>query len=213
MGKKTTVKSAGKQQLWETNWSAADYSPPWLTDEPPEELRRAVLARALPARARVLDIGCGNGAIAAWLAGQDFSVLGVDFSQSAIKMAKQRFADIPNLGFETVDVCRQNADIGKFDGLFDRGCLHTIPPRFAGQYAANVANWSRQNSLFLLIHKTPAPNNEPVSYAQRRARSYLGKLFKPWFSLKGVQPTVIKGSSGKRQNWEMPCLAIWMARK
>jgi 2-polyprenyl-3-methyl-5-hydroxy-6-metoxy-1,4-benzoquinol methylase len=43
---------------------------------------------------RVLDIGCGNGALSAKIARSGFSVTGIDFTPSGIDRAKQSFPDV-----------------------------------------------------------------------------------------------------------------------
>lgn len=42
---------------------------------------------------RVLDAGCGNGGYSAWLADQGAEVVGVDFSQEMIRVAKETYGD------------------------------------------------------------------------------------------------------------------------
>ena len=201
------------KQPWEDRWSASDYSQPWMTDKPPQELIDTVVTGRFVRGAKILDVGCGIGANAAWLARQEFSVLGVDFSEAAINKARQTFGNLPNLRFEAADVCAEHLDLGKFDGLFDRGCLHQIPPKFAVKYAENIARWSAQDAVFLLIHQTQPQDNESVSTAQQTVRSNLGALFRPWFGLKKISAFVMHGHDGGQGDWGMPCLAIWMVRK
>lgn len=66
---------------WEENWSAAGYAPEWRMRAIPLEIREAAGTSWFPPGASVLDIGCGSGEIAAWLAQQGYRVLGVDFAR------------------------------------------------------------------------------------------------------------------------------------
>ena len=43
---------------------------------------------------RVFDLGCGNGSVAAWLATQGYSVVGVDPSETGIAVAKRSFPSL-----------------------------------------------------------------------------------------------------------------------
>jgi methylase of polypeptide subunit release factors len=49
-----------------------------------------ILGARLPARARVLDLGCGTGADAIFLAEQNYEAHGLDFSAQALLLAEQR---------------------------------------------------------------------------------------------------------------------------
>jgi ubiquinone/menaquinone biosynthesis C-methylase UbiE len=53
-------------------------------------------------RPRVLEIGAGNGALLASLAGQIESGLGVDASAGMIERAKERFGSVPGLSFAQI---------------------------------------------------------------------------------------------------------------
>ena len=65
---------------------------PWDTETPDQGLVDFVRGRRLvPGRA--LDIGCGTGTHALWLAGQGWDVLGVDISPRAIERAHTRAAE------------------------------------------------------------------------------------------------------------------------
>jgi 2-polyprenyl-3-methyl-5-hydroxy-6-metoxy-1,4-benzoquinol methylase len=57
----------------------------------PSEVVVAALAGVAPGAA--LDIGCGNGRHAVWLAEHGFRVTAVDFSEEALRQARERAAD------------------------------------------------------------------------------------------------------------------------
>jgi SAM-dependent methyltransferase len=60
------------------------------------------IERHLPAQARVLDLGCGNGALLGQLAPRVVRGVGVDRSPRMIELARGRAANTPSLSFETV---------------------------------------------------------------------------------------------------------------
>src|SRR5262245_48124825 len=64
---------------------------PWETGHPSTELQRVVGEEQI-APCRAIDMGCGTGANAVWLALRGFDVVGVDFSAIAIQRAQQRAA-------------------------------------------------------------------------------------------------------------------------
>jgi SAM-dependent methyltransferase len=63
---------------------------------------------------RALDLGCGLGLLAQFLAPQVDELLGLDIAEAAIERARQRAAAFPNLRFE-------QADILDLPGTLDRG--------------------------------------------------------------------------------------------
>ncbi len=77
-------------KLWETVHASRQWG-----KYPPEDVIRFIMNRysSLPANERedvkVLDIGCGQGAVSWFLAREGFSVTGVDVSPSAIEKARQ----------------------------------------------------------------------------------------------------------------------------
>jgi SAM-dependent methyltransferase len=84
----------------------------------PNQFVAAELADAAPGRA--LDIACGEGRNAIWLAGRGWSALGVDFSATAIGRARQ-LAEQAGVGgrteFLVSDVVSGPLPEGPFDGV------------------------------------------------------------------------------------------------
>ncbi|HVX65008.1 MAG TPA: class I SAM-dependent methyltransferase [Bryobacteraceae bacterium] len=88
---------------------------------------RSALAR-LPRDARVLDLGCGNGALTAALARPGWSVTAIDWSEEAIGAARAAW---PDLRFVTADVT-QPLDVppAAFDAVLSVECIeHVADPR------------------------------------------------------------------------------------
>jgi len=71
-----------------------------------EHLHRYVFASQLVDGKSVLDAACGEGYGAAILAGSAASVVGLDLSEDTIKHARNRYAEISNLTFESGDCTR-----------------------------------------------------------------------------------------------------------
>lgn len=71
--------------------------------------------RALGGRPRVLDLGCGNGALLQRLAPRLGGALGVDASAAMVERARQRCAGLPHVHIERVQGPRIPADDDSFD--------------------------------------------------------------------------------------------------
>lgn len=94
-----------------------------------EPAMRAICARymaqiALPARARILEIGCGNGATTKLVMEHldPAQLVGIDPSPVFIGMARETFADEPRASF----VVGNAAATGQTDGSFDLVIAHTV---------------------------------------------------------------------------------------
>lgn len=84
---------------------------------------------------RVLDLGCGNGGVAAQLAasGHQGGYVGVDFSEGLLEAARQRLAAHPDYPAEFVQADLTGAWAaglsGQFDVVLAMAVLHHIPGR------------------------------------------------------------------------------------
>lgn len=98
---------------------------PWDTGRPDSHLVQ-LIATWPNTGGRVLEIGCGSGTNAVWLAGRGFQVTGMDISSGAIELAKQRAEQSgAECCFIADDFLARQAN-GTFELLFDRGCFHCM---------------------------------------------------------------------------------------
>lgn len=70
------------------------------------------LVGLLPQDAEILDLGCGPGLEAKYLTNKGFKVLGIDFSEKMIKIARQ---NVPGVNFKVLDI----RDVKTLDKTFD----------------------------------------------------------------------------------------------
>ena len=113
---------------------------PWDSGTPDEHLVDAVRV-GLVTPGRTLEVGCGTGTNALWLAQQGFEVVGVDVSRLAIEKARSK---APMCRFEMLDFLATDPPGGLFDFVFDRGCWHVFDnaadrERFAARVAEQLA--------------------------------------------------------------------------
>lgn len=110
---------------WEGRYTAEGV-PPWDSGRPSAELQRR-LAEFRIAPCRAVELGCGTGTNAVWLAQQGFDVTGIDISPTAIKRATERArAAGVAVNFAQADIT-QLPELGPpFLFFFDRGCYHAV---------------------------------------------------------------------------------------
>ena len=122
---------------------------PWEMG-PREELVGLVESgRITPCRA--IDLGCGTGSNAIFLAQQGFDVIGVDFAASAIEKARRRAnAAGVRVQFVVDDLTNLRKAKGLFDFLVDYGTLDDLWPKGRDLYVRNVLPLTHPGSWFLL---------------------------------------------------------------
>ena len=80
----------------------------------------------LPKGSSILDAGCAGGYKAKYMTDRGFKVEGIDFSESMINEAKERF---PDLNFEVFDIYNLDKYDKKFDAVFTQAVLLHIPKK------------------------------------------------------------------------------------
>jgi SAM-dependent methyltransferase len=125
---------------------------PWDHAIPDVNLINIVTRRPI-SKCRALDVGCGTGDNAIWLAKQDFSVIGCDISPTAIEEARKRaFAADVNCSFIVADFLSNRIPGSSFGFVFDRGCLHSVGAgKERRRFAKNVSSHLEKGGLWLSI--------------------------------------------------------------
>jgi len=192
---------------------------PWNLDNPPELLVDAVESgRIKPCRA--VDLGCGFGNYAAWLARQGFEVTGMDFSEKAIEQARKSIAgEELDCRFITVDLLGDMSEWkSTFEFAFDWELLHHIFPGYRSRYIDNVHAILKHQGLYLSVHfseKDPAFGGQgkfrktPLGtelYFSSEAE--MRRLYEPLFDIEELSTLDIKGKTGPHK----VCVA-WLRKR
>jgi SAM-dependent methyltransferase len=113
---------------------------PWNQEIPPELLIQLIESgQVTPCHA--IDLGCGAGNYAIYLAGKGFQMTGVDISPTAIKLARKN-AQRKNVQCDFL-VCNVAGNLlkkvkNRFGFAFEWEVLHHIYPEYREKYARNV---------------------------------------------------------------------------
>ena len=100
--------------------------PPWIIDQAQPDLIAAAEKGEI-CGPTVLDVGCGNGDNAIYLASRGFDVTGVDVSAKAIRVAKQKASEAEvDVTFKTLDALNIGTLAKRFDTVIDFGLFHNI---------------------------------------------------------------------------------------
>lgn len=99
----------------------------------------------LPARGRVLDLGCGPGQWAARLRDAGFEVDATDASEAMAELAKQRFdLDVRIVTFDALD------DVAEFDGIWANFSLLHAPKTDFPDHLARIHRALKPGGAFHL---------------------------------------------------------------
>jgi SAM-dependent methyltransferase len=101
---------------------------------------------------RVLELGCGHGRNALYLAGQGCRVDAVDFSAQAIDWATERAqAAGATVDFQCCSIFAATVPGGYYDLVYDAGCFHHLPPHRRQDYVALVSRALRPGGSYGLV--------------------------------------------------------------
>lgn len=78
----------------------------------------------LPKESTILDVGCGGGIKTRYIAEKGYNVMGIDFSDKMIEIAKR---ENPGVEFAVVDMYDIDTLEKTFDGIFVQAALLHIP--------------------------------------------------------------------------------------
>ncbi|MEV6260938.1 class I SAM-dependent methyltransferase [Streptomyces sp. NPDC051784] len=132
-----SVTGDGKD-FWDRFYTDRSRQVPFFVPKPDENLA-TYLDQGLIAPGRALDLGCGPGRNAIYLAARGFDVDAVDLSSTAVAWgqdrAKEAGADVRFLCGDAfaLDAAELN---GPYDLVVDSGCFHHLPPHRRISYLA-----------------------------------------------------------------------------
>ncbi|MBD3257751.1 methyltransferase domain-containing protein [candidate division GN15 bacterium] len=125
---------------------------PWNLERPPALLVEAVesgIVRPCP----TVDLGCGAGNYAVWLAKQGFEVTGLDMSDEAVSHARKLAERVGvDCRFDVLDLLEDVSPYeAQFDFAYEWELLHHIFPDDRCNYVENVARMLRPGGLYLSV--------------------------------------------------------------
>jgi len=133
---------------------------PWDTQEPDPHLVDLVEAGKLKP-GRVLEVGCGTGTNAIWLASRGFEVEALDIAPLALEAARSK-PGADKVRFQVLDFLGAAPPAGPFDLVLDRGVFHVFDAtEERSQFAARVAQVLGPEGTWLsLMGSTEGPARE-----------------------------------------------------
>ncbi|RIW37424.1 class I SAM-dependent methyltransferase [Bacillus salacetis] len=169
-----------KEFDWDAFYTDRNKKIPFFSDKPDENLA-GYISNGYISKGSVLELGCGPGRNALFLAAEGFHVDAVDSSQEGIKWARERAGKKGlEVNFFLEDIFKFSKEEREYDFVYDSGCFHHIPPHRRMDYLTLVDSALKPGGCFAL---TTFMENGPLGgssisdwevYRQRSMRGGLG---------------------------------------
>lgn len=114
----------------------------------------------LPEHPRILDLGCGPGHESMRLESTGADVLGIDFSEECIRIARER---CPRCQFDVLDFRHLDLRYGEFQGVFACASLIHIDQETLPDVIRRIRNVLAHNGYFIMMVQDGQGINESKS--------------------------------------------------
>lgn len=184
---------------WDEVYRGARDDIPWDIGVPSEQLIKAMEGGEVrPCRA--LEVCCGTGTEAIYLAENGFTVSAIDVSKEAIKIArgKARKADA-RVGFAVASALEIPFGSESFGFVNDRGCFHVFPPEHRKAFASEICRMMLDDGLYLMRCFSEKEPGEwgPYRILKREIISAFSA-----FEIIRINDTVLRGRMGAHKGYE-----------
>lgn len=135
---------------------------PWAHSKPDFNLVHLVTEWPISV-GKALEIGCGTGTDAIWLAKKGFEVTAIDVSEIPISLAKEQARkESVEVDFRVLDFLIDGLPTNSFDFIFDRGYFHSYDSdKKRSVIAKKISRVLKENGLWLsLLGSCDSPPRE-----------------------------------------------------
>jgi SAM-dependent methyltransferase len=156
--------------------------PPWDIGRPQPAFVELVQAGELN-KGRVLDVGCGTGENALYLAEREFSVIGVDLSTRAIDVAKTKGSERKlKVDFRLANALSLDFKNAYFDNAIDSGLFHTFNDNDRVVFAREIARLLKTDGRYFMLCFS---DKEPTNWGgpRRVTKEEIEATFSPLFNI------------------------------
>lgn len=158
------INSFQKTNNWEERFKAGDV--PWEEDTHSVQMQK-LFELFIPKGSKVLEVGCGYGVNANWLAENGYLVDATDISESAIQTAiRNSKIKSKDLNFYVLDFLT-NHSFNNYQCLFDKGVLHSFSTKEGLRlFSESVFNALSENGYWINISGS-AENPDPPGHREK----------------------------------------------
>ncbi len=136
--------------FWNSFYEDRNKKVPFFVDAPDENLVNYV-ERGWITPGRVLELGCGPGRNAIFLAQLGFEVDAIDLSTEGLDWARERASEKEvNVNFIQGNIFKLDLPLQEYDLIYDSGCFHHIPPHRRVSYLNLLNNCLKKGGHFAI---------------------------------------------------------------
>lgn len=179
-----------RRAAWDARYTSGPR--PWDTGITPPEVVAFWRERRPGPGELALDLGCGTGTNAAWLAAQGLRSIGVELSLTALLLACRRRDRLPpavqqRLHFAQGDVSQLPFGRVAASYVLDIGCFHALPGATRVDYANGVIANLRAGGHFHLFAFDKLPEEAGDPDARGLGENEVVELFTPGLAVVEIQ--------------------------
>lgn len=162
----------------------------------------------LPGGALVLDVGCGGGVKAEYVANRGFKVVGIDFSEGQIALATKRAPDVDFrlLAMENLDEVPE-----MFDGVFAQASLLHIPKKQVPEILAKMIARTKPGGQVYVAVKEVRPDRAEEEIRKEETYGYEYERFFSYFTLSELEQMFLEAQLEIIHKDRLPSgRAVWL---
>ncbi len=170
--------------------------PPWEIDGPQSEIVH--LAEANEIKSPVLDVGCGTGENALYLAKLGFEVTGIDIVPAAVEKAlgkaKERSLAATFLVWDALNL---QGFQGSFNTVIDSGFFHVLPDKKRPVFVESLTSVLNPEGKYLMMCFS---EHEPGTWGPRRVtQAEIRETFKQGWMINYIREREFDTNLGSRK--------------
>ncbi|MGP4078501.1 class I SAM-dependent methyltransferase [Pseudalkalibacillus sp. R45] len=162
---------------WDNEYISGGFQYKWDIPYPSQELVAFVATINFPVETVALDIGCGAGREAVFLAQQGLNTIGVDLSAEALKIAAERAKEAGvQVDWRQGNVLNLPVEDHSVDFVNDRGTFHVIVEEERDKFAREIARILKPDGMMLLRGcRDPKEGGNHVAVTEQSIDQYFSK--------------------------------------
>ena len=165
------------KKFWEDFYNDREKDIPFFRNEGPDENLVSYFKEGFKPL-KVLEIGCGPGRNAIYMASQGCKVDAIDLSENAINWAAERALEKDvTINFQCASLFDMELEPDKYDFIYDSGLFHHLTPHRRISYIETLKKSLNEDGHFGLVCFTPEgalPTSDIEIYKEQSLKRGIG---------------------------------------